>query len=76
MIAHKCDRCGILYEEYGGTKTPNSIVLRYMCGDGRGYTIDDYDLCPKCSKEIMSFIGKKLPSKVVFNDEDDDDLPF
>lgn len=59
MIARKCDRCGILYESYGGIAikngyniTTNSIRFE---NDNDKVCSNRYDLCPDCMRTIVKW---------------------
>lgn len=56
-IALKCDRCGKLYEPYNdacfnGFTTTQTYIKFNKCN-----RIEDYDLCPKCNRELSSWLN-------------------
>lgn len=66
--ARKCDRCGILYENYDGEVVHkklkfNSIVLRDMDSNDDYFTRDGYDLCQPCSNELEKWLLGKEKTK-------------
>lgn len=62
MIAHKCDRCGKLYETYHTKENQfeiNSIeTMNRDFTHNRRFTHGPYDLCPDCSKELVDWLYK------------------
>ena len=63
MRAMKCDRCGKLYEAYGGEKMfkdrgcANAFILIDRDLDGERWNKDSYDLCPECMEELQGFLA-------------------
>lgn len=65
MIAKKCDRCGKLYEHYDGSKNfkkngkANGLILIDRDLDKRYWSRNEYDLCPECMSQLVSFLSQK-----------------
>lgn len=67
-MARKCDRCGMLYEQYS-TKLKEAVGIagingfmfmrrRDNCND---YTAEDQprDLCPDCTESLLAWLREK-----------------
>lgn len=64
--AHKCDRCGELYEATPRTVCIDVNVLQSNCE--RESSWSDVDFCVECSKQLLDFI------KPALNDFDEKDF--
>lgn len=62
-IARACDRCGAFYSPYNTTKSSKDIngfmTLNITSPDQRYYSHGPYDLCSKCSDELMAWFKKE-----------------
>ena len=60
--ATKCDRCG-KYFDWHSDETSGFAFLTYDYTKGR-YNIysDEYDLCPKCVKDLYDWLDRKEKS--------------
>ena len=60
--ATKCDRCG-KYFDWQSDETSGFAFLTYEHIKGR-YSInsDEYDLCPKCVKDLYDWLDRKEKS--------------
>lgn len=62
---NKCDRCGIIYEDYIVTRKINSKNARNYNGfvfskDGFVYPNEfAIDLCPECLDELIEWLNRK-----------------
>jgi methionyl-tRNA synthetase len=67
--AKKCDRCGKFYQEM---VNPTLTVRQYVSMRDRHV---DYDLCPKCTEKLYSFMKmERNPSKKINDTLDSIDL--
>lgn len=62
MIAHKCYRCGKLYESYNMDENYLEINAIYTLNrdthKGGRHEHGPFDLCPDCSKELVNWLYK------------------
>ena len=61
-IAKRCDRCGCFYEQYNVGNSPtkiNGFMTLNIDSGQQYYSHGAYDLCPKCSGELMSWFNTK-----------------
>lgn len=57
MNAKKCDRCGILYENYiNNDNCSNAIRISYRKEDFTVVNNDFFDLCPKCMESFERWL--------------------
>ena len=59
MQAKKCDRCGVLYEQYNvqnDSKKCNGIMRLNIDGTMKYFIHEATDLCPKCMTEFMTWL--------------------
>lgn len=59
MIAKKCDRCGMLYEQYNiknNEKQINGITTLNINKEQEYCMHGPFDLCPKCSSELVEWM--------------------
>lgn len=60
MDAMKCDRCGVLYENYAdGLEEFTSIRTIFRCLKNGDSWFDTYDLCPECKKSFSDWLNQK-----------------
>lgn len=57
MKAYKCDKCGQYYNEPLKSKWYGVRIGFLRIGDDGIYT--GYDLCGKCMKKLITFLGDK-----------------
>ena len=57
--AKKCDRCGILYEEYNtenSSENINGIMTLNIDRYGTYYSHKPLDLCPQCADSLKNWM--------------------
>lgn len=73
MIAHKCDRCGKLYESYNMDENYLEINAIYTLNrdrhKGRRHEHGPFDLCPDCSKELVDWLYKFTKEETEIEEE-------
>ncbi len=63
-FAMKCDRCGLLYEEYeDGAWNYGVQTFCRVCEDNTIKVHDTYDLCPDCMAKFNVWLLKGKHSK-------------
>lgn len=73
MIAHKCDRCGKLYESYNMDENYLEINAMYTLNrdmhKGGRHEHGPFDLCPDCSKELVDWLYKFTKEETEIEEE-------
>lgn len=63
-LAHKCDRCGALYEEAPGQLSIESLHVSTGKTDDKGTRLcdswADIDFCSKCSVDVLAAIDTAI----------------
>jgi hypothetical protein len=57
-MARECDRCGELHRHEKGVVTFETIRIG-TDGDGTSNTWSEVDFCPKCSAELLEWLGPR-----------------
>jgi len=63
MRVRRCDRCGEVYDNYVGNNTVGRC--EFNMDDEQTNTEEYFDLCPKCNKELESWLNAHKKSKGV-----------
>ena len=59
MMAYKCDRCGQYYDEPLKPKRWGERIGFLRVSDDEFENYINYNLCGKCVKELITFLGDK-----------------